>query len=404
MRKNKAFVVLSTHVDTTIRESNPDVHFEIFHSIGVLESHIANLPIRADKMFITAEIMKPTMNYALTTLEKIFNNPFFQVDEIDYITNDINNTSPIRYINERLHTPIRVNQGVLSRDFIYSFINGSLASDDISENRMVRIRMSRKDYLEMTVNESNKDLLEDKYTSDDESLVGLPPIEIDHVNIAPITSVTKLINICGFNNRTRRIFSFLFAQYLSLKGKVIFVESDYDYLEMTDLVSRAGVSVYSLNLEDLLSDAENTLSNIKATSHKLIYIGTRNREFRSYQFLINLLYVNLNGYVNFILNEKNLHELSHEEKHLIVFDNTIVDLLKTLNTMNVDIKESTYFVSLDTLSLPELTGFNQAILQYIIKDIVQKDFDINLLIFKVNSLKFGGEVHDLQSLVEGWVA
>jgi hypothetical protein len=246
--------------------------------------------------------------------------------------------------------------------------------------------------------EADQELLGTHYESDDEQLKSVPGTEVTYIETPAITSQTEIIDICGFPSKERRVFTFLLAQYLSLKGKVLFFESDFEYLELSDMVSRSGVQATVIHLDELFRHAEQTLLRIKSSTSKLIFLGGTSRTSYSYNFLLNLLFVHLNGHINYLVTERNIEDLSENQNHIIVFPDTIVDLIKTLDSMKVSVKPSTRFVALDMLALPELTSFSQEALGLIIRDITQQNVVNEVLVFKIQSLMLGGEVHDLQML------
>jgi hypothetical protein len=114
---------------------------------------------------------------------------------------------------------------------------------------------------------------------------------------------------------------------------------------------------------------------------------------------MNLLFVNLNGSVNYLVTEQNIAELSEDQKHIIVFPCTVTDLIKTLDGLRVAVKDSTRFVALDAYSLPELTAIHPDVLSHIVRDVTQQETQHEVLVLNASSMTLGGEVHDLSVLL-----
>ena len=403
----KSYVVLSTIVDATIKENMPDVDFLLFKTIAENEQYIAQTPIRADIFYFTSETLKPTDTSGLNQLKRIFNNAFFNSKSIQIICPEDFKVQTIEYINAQLPVKIEINKGSLQRAFIYTLIEGTIANDAMTEQHVVNLRVNRSQFVELqrkreilaekTAEEMN--LLDEKYISDEEALQGVPEEDFFLPNIPRSEEPLETINICGIENKERRIFVFLLAQYLALKGKVIFFESDFQYLELSDLIARSALELKKIRLKDLIENTEQILAEIKLTPKNLIFIYSDSREVISYDFIYNLLYINLNGYANYILVERSVTELSEDQKHIIVFPATIPDLIRTIDTLGVTVKRSTRFAALDMFSVEELSKVSEHAMTDIIKTITVSKYVHEVMLFKITSLILGGEVHDLQVLL-----
>lgn len=395
----KSIIVLSTYVDDVIKELNPDVTYFIFNSVSELEQYVSVKPLRGEVLFVTEEVMKPTMNIALTSIERLTNTPFFKVDRIEYLTTEHSSVSSIHYINERLNPKININHGILNRDFIFKFISGELVSEDITEQRIARVRLSKKDYLKLEVTEKTKELLDQKYISDEEDLYSIDETLLPSIDVPQISGITNMLNICGYSSKASRLFSILFAQYLSLNSKVVLIESDFVYMEITDYIIRSGIDCLYIDLNNLFLSPNDCFLEIKNTNKSFIFIGLKSFHEINYEFVINFIYSNLYCHVNYILCEKDIDSIIVEDNLFFVLENNVVDVIKSLHCLNVSLSNKTKFVALDMYSTVELSNLGQKGLQLLIEDLLQIKLNYTPLIFKVNTLKFGGEVHSMGGLV-----
>ena len=66
-------------------------------------------------------------------------------------------------------------------------------------------------------------------TMEDEVVVPIAPMDIE--------SIAQIYNIIGEPTVERRLYTFIIAQYLSLQGKTIIIESDPEYHQLGDMIT-----------------------------------------------------------------------------------------------------------------------------------------------------------------------
>ena len=57
----KSIIVVSSYVDSTIREYQTDVTFHLFKTLDELDSYVETSPLRAQEIFLTKEVF-PNVN------------------------------------------------------------------------------------------------------------------------------------------------------------------------------------------------------------------------------------------------------------------------------------------------------------------------------------------------------
>jgi hypothetical protein len=198
----------------------------------------------------------------------------------------------------------------------------------------------------------------------------------------------------------RSVFTFIIAQYLSLSGKTLIIEKDFDFLTLSNIASRSNVDYLEILVEDIYDHPEKEILKIRNSEKKLIVVVTRQRLQRDYCFICSILYNNLIGNLTYLVNESNLDELSDSAKYIVVLPNNARDLLKTTAMLTIGYECNARFVGVDILRIEEITIKNSRQMEMIVKDVLQIKTQLNIPIFNIGSLKLGGAVHDLRMLVE----
>lgn len=398
---SKVVVVVSTYVDNIIKEQQPDVKFILFNSLQELGNHIETTPIRANNLYLTKEVLEPRVNTSLDYLISMLNNPFFVVDKVEYITDKgSSEIHSVKYIIGEMNLSTwRISEGRMTREYVSGLITGTLRSEDVIPNRKAVYRQRRSEYVAERM--KDKKSLDAKYVSDEEDLTDVPDEKIIDITPMAIDKVCKTITIAGLDIQERTAFSFLMAQYLSHSGKTLIIEKDFEYLTLSDMITKAKISYARVDIKELYANPSEVFRFIRNTREGLITLTCHERSEYDYSFLCNLVYNNLADTLDYLVVESALHEVSTSVDYITVLPNNIVDVIKTTESLPDNFKEQATFVGVNMRTLPELGINNTKVMTEIVKDLLQVAQGITVPIINIRSLMLGGEAHDLRMLIRG---
>ena len=397
---SKSIIVVSSFVDSTIKEYQVDATFHLFKTLDELDTYVEMTPLRADELFLTKEVL-PNVNTSLNYFTMMLENPFLHVDKITYITEvDSPEIASVNYIIEvKKYTNWEIVEGHLTREYVAGIVNGVLRNEIINPKRKAVYRVPRETYLKERL--KNKDSLEEEYEDDDHALTGIPDVKVPEETIADKKSVCDIVKVVGNDCDERTVFAYLLAQYLSLSGKTLILESDVDYHRLTEYVTKSKPKSMSLyEVKDLLADPAKTLELIRNSSAKLIVIGCIDRVDYTYAFILNLLYNNLMSNFRYIVSEFSFNEAPMTESYIAVFPANMLGILKMTEELNLTTVKRATFVGVDINQLPELVIDNTEIVQSVMRDVLELD-DVTVQLINVQSLEIGGDsLYDLRSILE----
>lgn len=213
-------------------------------------------------------------------------------------------------------------------------------------------------------------------------------------------AVPRQVNVAGLPTMERSVFTFIMARYLSLSGKTLIIEKDFDFLTLSHIANRSNADYLEILVEDIYDNPEKEILKIRESEKRLIVVGTRQRVERDYFFICSLLYNNLLANLTYLVKENSFDELPDSTRYIAVLPNNATDLLKTTMMLPVGYENNARFVGVDMLRVEELTIKNSKQIEMIVKDVLQIKSGLNIPIFNISSLKLGGEVHDLRVLIE----
>lgn len=391
---SRSIVILSSMVDTTIKESLPMDRVLTFHSIQELMDYTESTPVRAETMYITREVLNPSVNTSLAILMSMLSNPFLVVDEIVYVTESGSKELPsISFMLEENKNLNWVNQvGSLTREYVTGLIAGTLRSEDYKPRRMSVYRQKKDEYIKSRI--KNEDL-QAKYPVDEEELADIPDEEVTPVVFLDTKSVCKAVTVSGLPEKERTVFAFLLAQYLSTRGKTLIVERDYDYLTLTDMMARTDLPYRIVNVSDIFFNADQCLRVIRTCPEQLILVTEKERESHDYSFMCNFLYNNLAEHLSSMVTEKELDEIAPTTSFTVVVPNNVVDVLRTVERLPPFSIDNVKFAM---VNMKKISGYgipNTAQARILLSDLLQCDIS-EILHLNIKSLKLGGEAHDLR--------
>lgn len=398
---SKSVIVISSYVDSTIREYQVDVRFHLFKTLDELDQYVEQTPLRADELFVTKEVF-PNVNTSLNYFMQLLENPFLKVDKITYIT-EVNSPeiASVNYIiDQKKYENWEIVEGHLTREYVSGIINGNLRNEVLNPKRKAVYRVPRETYLKERL--KNRDSLEEEYEDDEKQLRNIPDMELPDSSISDSSNVCEIYKIVGADNDERTMFAFLTAQYLSFSGKTMILERDVDYHRLTEFVTKAELpNVMLVEVAELLSNPVQVIEKIRASSAKLIVVGAIRRVSYKYNFVLSILYNNLMSDVRYLVQEMSFEEAPSTEKYIAVFPSTIIGILNMAENINLTTLHNARFVGMDLHQLPALLINSSKAVSTILEDILEVQ-NISVQLIAVNSLKIGGDsTYDLRSIIEG---
>lgn len=396
---SKSVIIVSSYIDSTIREYQVDVTFHLFKTLDELGNYVETTPLRANELFMTKEVL-PNVNTSLNYFTQMLENPFLRVEQITYIT-EISSPeiASVKYIiDQKKYTNWEIIEGHLTREYVANIVNGTLRNDVVNPKRKAVYRVPRETYLRERLR--NKESLEDEYTDDERNLAGIPNMTVPEEPIIDHTPICEIYKVCGEDIAERTIFAFLTAQYLSFSGKTLILERDTKYHRLTEYVTKTNLpSLMLVEAAELINSPATTIEKIRQSGAKLIVVGAVERVEYRYNFLLNILYNNLMSDIKYLVQELDFEEAPTTEKYTAVFPSTVIGILHMAECMDVTTVHNAHFVGMNINQLSELLIPNSKSVSTIIKDVLEiADADVQII--SVNSLKIGGDsTYDLRSII-----
>ena len=395
----KSIIVVSSYVDSTIREYQTDVTFHLFKTLDELDSYVESSPLRAQEIFLTKEVF-PNVNTSLNYFTQMLENPFLRIDKITYITEvDSPEIASINYIvDQKKYKNWEVVEGHLTREYVSGIINGTLRNEMVNPKRRAVYRVPKETYLKERL--KNKESLEEEYVDDEKQLSDVPVIDFPEESINDQRNICEIYKVVGHDSDERTIFAFLTAQYLAFSGKVLILESDPDYHRLTEFVTKTPLSSLLLvEVADLLNNPVQTLSRIRQSTSKLIVVGAIQKVNYNYNFILSILYNNLLSDVRYIVQEMGFNEAPTTEHYVAVFPSTMIGILQLAEHIDTTTIRNVSFVGMDLNTIPALLIDNSTTVATILKDVLELP-EVEVQLIAVNSLKIGGDsTYDLRSII-----
>lgn len=396
--KDHAIVIVSGLIDATIKEYQPDVEFKIFKGLTQLGKYLETDTIRAKYLYITADVISAANTnfsylYSLTN-----NNQFFKVDSVQYITTEnAPELNTLNYLIEEYSlTNWNIIIGNLTRAYVTNIINGTQHKDTYDVKRKAVYRIPKSEYVkqQMRANET----LDDKYDADDALLADIPDVDIPiEQTYAKHESLERII-IAGDNGSERTAFAFLAAQYFALTSKTVILECDSEFHTLTEYATKSEIDCLLITVSELYNDVAKVLQRIKDTEKKLIVIGCIDRIPIPYQFLCNLLFYNLNGYVHYLVTEMSIEAVPPNTNVIVTVPSTVIGCLQVGTQLDASRVPYCRFVGVNLKELPETHIGNGQQMSTILQDILVNT-SIVCPIITVSSLRLNGTAYDLGAVL-----
>lgn len=396
----RTVIIVSSYVDSTIREYQVDVTFHLFRTLDELDNYVEQTPLRAEEIFLTKEVF-PNVNTSLNYFTMMLENPFLRIDKVTYIT-EVNSpeVASVEYIiDAKKYTNWEIVEGHLTREYVAGIVNGTLRNEVLNPKRKAVYRTPKETYLRERLR--SKESLEEEYTDDDHELAGIPDVRFPEEEMASRDTICEIIKVVGDATDERTVFAYLLAQYLSFSGKTLILESDIRYHKLTEYVTKSQAkSVQLIEAKELIGSPAETLQRIRGSTAKLIVIGIIDQVEYTYSFILSLLFNNLISDVRYIVSEMAFDECPYTEKYIVTFPATIIGVLQMASQLTITTVHNATFVGVDINQLPELVIDNTQVVKTILGDLLEMD-NINVQLINVQSLKIGGDsTYDLRSILE----
>lgn len=394
----KTIVVVSSLVDSTIREYQTDVNFVLFQTLEDLDTYIRTTPLRAESLFFTRDTI-PYENTSLNYFANMLQNPFLAIDKVVYITErNSKELVSVKYIiSVKDFTNWEIIEGYLTREYVNGIINGTLRTDTISARRKAVYRVPRSEYINSRL--KSTDSLESSYIDDEKYFQNIPD-EVPPVDIPPEReSYCQIIHVVGDDCDERTLFAYLIAQYMSFTGKTLIVERDIEYHLLSEYITKSHIDAYLLDIEDVLHNPLKAIENIKRSPNQLICIISKSRIRYSYAFIINILYNNLVNHISYLIREDTFEEVPNTSPYVVAIPTTLPGILQACERIDPVFAHYAHFVGVNLKSLPEIRINSSKAMETIISDILGVA-NVNAIILNASTLKIGGEGgYDLGSIL-----
>ena len=290
-------------------------------------------------------------------------------------------------------------QGDLSSRFISDIVSGAGRIADEAETEVITYRMRASEYA-VAQNIKKYESDDNTYETDEERLSEIPAIEEPIIQVPSVDIMSNTYYVVGKLSMERTLFTFIEAQYLSLSGKTLIVESDVQYHRLTDMVLKSSVEFEFIDIEDFNVNPTKIIQDIKASSARLIIIGCKNRIMFDYDFVFDILSSNLMGYVDFFIKECDFTQTPYGSYYNIVCADTVPDVLECCNSLVYDVdEEKVVMIGVRTNSKNEC-NITSTEMTEIVRIVLEKN---NLIaeVVEANGINLRGEgiVYDVFSII-----
>lgn len=337
--KEKMFIIAS-NVDDSIKSVTPVYDITIFSNFLKFEEYIMSTPIVLGSIIISEHEL-PFTSSNMARLLDILAAPFLKLSgSCIYLISETTDKDVVNsFIESNNIATIVTYQGDLSSRYISDIVSGAARMADETETEVVTYRMRASEYA-MAQNVQRYQSDEDNYVTDEEALSGIPSIEEPQVEIPSIDVLSSTYYVVGKRSYERTLFTFIEAQYLSLNGKTLIVESDMLYHRLTDMVLKSDAEYEYFDVEEFIGNPMDVINRIKNSAFKLIVIGCKNRVTYDYDFIFDILSSNLMGWVDYLIKECAFSQTPYGSYYNIVCADTVPDILECCQSLAYDVDET----------------------------------------------------------------
>lgn len=398
---SKTIIVVSSYVDDMLQTLAPDTNFYIFNTLTDLSTHIERSPISAESLFVTSEIFEESPSIALKYFCEQIKNPFLKTKKVVFIvdTESLVEESIEYFRSDGNYENWDIEHGPLGREYVSASITGTLKTADYTPVRKAVYRIKRSEYVEQNIR--NQVISDNEYALEDEMFRGFEPVEKPDIAITEVQEACKVLHIAGIDSLERTLFLWILAQYIAFTKRVIIIEKDFDYLTLSDIAARSEMDYTKIDIQDIYANPKETITRLNKVVKGLVVISSRDRGNYDYNFICNFIYNNVCDNFDYIIKESNLDEVTPKTNYTVVIPSTLIETLKTVENIPDGYSEYAKFVAVNTRCVNELIIPSTECYTEILGKLLNLDKEkINIPLFTINSLKIGGEIHDLRMFFE----
>lgn len=397
--KEKMFIVAG-NVDDSIKSISAVYDISIFPNFVAFEDYINTTPIVLGCIIISERELPFTSTNMARVLD-LLAAPFLKLTGncIYLISEETSKDVVSSFFEENEITTIVAYQGDLSQRFIGDIISGAARIADESETEVITYRMRASEYaIAQNVKKYESD--DDGYVTDEESLAEIPDIPEPMIEVPSVDILTSIYYVVGKQSLERTLFTWIEAQYLSLNGKVLIIESDVMYHRLTDMVMKTDFDYELIDMFDFMVNPTAIINQIKSSAAKLIVLGCKQRTYYDYDFTFDIIVSNLTGWVDYFIKECDFSQTPYGQYYNIVCADTVPDILECCNSLAYDIdEEKVVMVGLRTAQQSDINCSSSEM-----KDIVQSVLEKHKLqaeVVEAKGINLKGEevVYDVFSII-----
>ncbi len=408
--KEKMFIVAG-NVDDSIKSVTPVYDISIYPNFLMFEEFINTTPIVLSTIVISEREL-PFTSTNMARLLDLLATPFLKLTGtcVYLISEDTSKDAVSSFIEDNGIINISFYQGDLSSRFISEIVSGSARVADESETEVITYRMRASEYaVEQNIKRYESD--DDSYITDEEALSGIPDMPEPQVEIPSIDVISNTYYVVGKSSMERTLFTFIEAQYLSLTGKTLIVESDVQYHRLTDMCLKSDAQFDYIDISEFNVNPTKVIQDIKNSIAKLVIIGCKNRTVYNYDFTFDLLLSNLSGYVDFFIKECDFSQTPYGSCYNIVCADTVPDVLECCNSLMYDVDEDKVTMIGVRCNSKTEVNISSSEMTDIVRVVLEKD-NIKAEVVEANGINLRGEgiVYDVLSIISrgnerqgGWV-
>lgn len=397
--KERMFIVAG-NIDDSIKSVTPVYDISIFSNFLLFEDYINTTPIVLGSIVISEREL-PFTSSNMARLLDLLSAPFLKLTGscIYLIGEDTSKDAVSSFLEDNGIETIVFYQGDLSSRFISDIVSGAGRIADEAETEVITYRMRASEYA-VAQNIKKYESDDNTYETDEERLSEIPAIEEPIIQVPSVDIMSNTYYVVGKLSMERTLFTFIEAQYLSLSGKTLIVESDVQYHRLTDMALKSSVEFEFIDIEDFNVNPTKIIQDIKASSARLIIIGCKNRIMFDYDFVFDILSSNLMGYVDFFIKECDFTQTPYGSYYNIVCADTVPDVLECCNSLVYDVdEEKVVMIGVRTNSKNEC-NITSTEMTEIVRIVLEKN---NLIaeVVEANGINLRGEgiVYDVFSII-----
>lgn len=397
--KERMFIVAG-NIDDSIKSVTPVYDISIFSNFLLFEDYINTTPIVLGSIVISEREL-PFTSSNIARLLDLLSAPFLKLTGscIYLIGEDTSKDAVSSFLEDNGIETIIFYQGDLSSRFISDIVSGAGRIADEAETEVITYRMRASEYA-VAQNIKKYESDDNTYETDEERLSEIPAIEEPIIQVPSVDIMSNTYYVVGKLSMERTLFTFIEAQYLSLSGKTLIVESDVQYHRLTDMALKSSVEFEFIDIEDFNVNPTKIIQDIKASSARLIIIGCKNRIMFDYDFVFDILSSNLMGYVDFFIKECDFTQTPYGSYYNIVCADTVPDVLECCNSLVYDVdEEKVVMIGVRTNSKNEC-NITSTEMTEIVRIVLEKN---NLIaeVVEANGINLRGEgiVYDVFSII-----